>query len=109
MTTLIPAVIIAILLMLYVAELLARRQADFCAAALRQHLEDAISTELDQYEETQRLAESLRQATDERNAANLRAARAASSLQAMPAMQFRGRSGQEQPQLLVRLSPFSLN
>jgi hypothetical protein len=108
MMTLISLTFITILLALWISELIARRQADARAALLRAHLDDAISTELDQYEENQRLSAALADALNDRNAANLRAARAASSLRAMPAMQLRSRNGQGQP-LLVRLSPYSLN
>lgn len=74
------------LLALWLCELIARRQADARANALRGHLDDAIACELDQYEENQRLAENLRSALAACNAANLRAARAANSIKALPVL-----------------------
>lgn len=93
------------LLALWLCELIARRQADARADLLRAHLDDAISCELDQYEENQRLAASLRSALAACNAANLRAARAANSLLALPPVQVHCPLPAEE----VRLVPFSLN
>ena len=93
------------LLALWLSELLARRQADARADLLRAHLDDAISEELDQYEQIQRLSENLHSALIARNAANLRAARAANSLIALPPVQV----GCPLPAERVRLVPYSLN
>lgn len=93
------------LLALWLCELIARRQADARADLLRAHLDDAIGCELDQYEENQRLAASLRSALAACNAANLRAARAANSLLALPPVQVDCLLPAEE----VRLVPFSLN
>lgn len=96
---------LTILAALWIAELLARRQADQHAALLRAHLDDAIGVQVDQYEENQRLLASLRQAVDERNAANLRAARAVNSLRALPALTVRC----PLPDKEAGIVPFNLN
>lgn len=110
LTNLITATAAAILAMLYIAELLARRQADARADLLRQHLEDAITVQLDQYEENQRLLKSFDLAINERNAANLRAARAANTVRDLPPMPILrpGTDAAPHPHL-VKLSPYSLN
>lgn len=93
------------LLALWLCELIARRQADARADLLRAHLDDAISTELDQHEEIERLNAALRSALNACNAANARAATAISSLRALPAITARTKL----PADLVHTVPFNPN
>ncbi len=97
------AATIIILLMLYIAEHIARRQADDAADQLRAHLEDAISCELDQHEEIERLRQALASTMRQRNAANLRAVEAARSIKTLPILTVRCNLKEAGP------VPFNLN
>jgi hypothetical protein len=81
--------LVAVLLGLWIAERIARRQADNQIAVTRSQLVDAIAVQVEKCQENQMLRNSLELALQERNAANLRAQRAINSIRALPAINIR--------------------
>lgn len=102
---LLAATAIVILLLLWLCECIARCQADEHGAQLRRHLDDAISVQLDQYEELEQLRAALDAALRQTNAANLRAQRTINSLRALPELKLQCPLPTEQTGVL----PFNLN
>lgn len=98
-------VVSAVLFILWLVEIVIRRNAEAPARRLSIQLDDAIDRQVKEHEENIILSKSLDFAVRERNAANLRAQRAINSLRALPEIEIHCPLPADQ----VKTTTFNLN